>query len=46
MDENRIEGIARNLGRKAKEAWGNATGNARTQAEGAINQAAGAVQDL
>ena len=46
MDENRIEGTARNLGGKAHEAWGNATGNARTQAEGAINQAAGAAQDL
>jgi uncharacterized protein YjbJ (UPF0337 family) len=46
MDENRIEGTARNLGGKAQETWGNATGNARTRAEGAINQAAGSAQDL
>jgi uncharacterized protein YjbJ (UPF0337 family) len=46
MDENRLEDTARNLAGKAYEAWGNATGNARTQAKGAINQAAGAVQDL
>ena len=46
MDENRIEGTARNIGGKAQEAWGNATGNARTRAEGAINQAAGSAQDL
>jgi uncharacterized protein YjbJ (UPF0337 family) len=46
VDENRFEGTARNLGGKAQEAWGNATGNARTQVEGAINQAAGTAQDL
>jgi uncharacterized protein YjbJ (UPF0337 family) len=45
VDENHVEGTARNLGGKAQEAWGNVTGNARTQA-GAINQAAGAAQDL
>ncbi len=46
MDENRVKGTARNLGGKAEEAWGNVTGDARTQAEGAINQAAGAAQDV
>jgi uncharacterized protein YjbJ (UPF0337 family) len=46
VDENRIEGTARDIGGKAQEAWGNATGNARTRVEGAINQAAGSAQDL
>ena len=46
MDENRMKGTARNLGGKAEEAWGNVTGDTRTQAEGAINQAVGAAQDL
>jgi len=46
LDENRVKGTARNLGGKAEEAWGNVTGDARTQAEGAINQAAGAAQDF
>jgi uncharacterized protein YjbJ (UPF0337 family) len=44
VDENRVKGTARNLGGKVEEAWGNVTGDARTQAEG--NQAAGAAQDL
>jgi uncharacterized protein YjbJ (UPF0337 family) len=46
MDENRIEGTARNLGGKAQEGFGKGTGNARAQAEGIGNQAAGAAQDL
>jgi uncharacterized protein YjbJ (UPF0337 family) len=46
MDENRVEGTARNLGGKAQEDFGEVTGNARTQAEGLANQAAGAAQDL
>ena len=46
MDENRVKGTARNLGGKAEETWGNVTGDARTQGEGVINQAAGAAQDL
>jgi len=46
MDENRIEGTARNLGGKAQEGLGKVTGNARAQAEGLANQAAGAAQDL
>ena len=39
MDENRVEGTARNLGGKVQEGFGKVTGNARTQA-------AGAAQDL
>jgi uncharacterized protein YjbJ (UPF0337 family) len=46
MDENRVEGTARNLGGKVQEGVGKVTGNARTQAEGIANQAAGAAQDL
>jgi uncharacterized protein YjbJ (UPF0337 family) len=46
MDENRVEGTARNLGGKAQESFGKVAGNARTQAEGVVNQAAGAAQDL
>jgi uncharacterized protein YjbJ (UPF0337 family) len=46
MDENRIEGTARNLSGKAQEGLGKVTGNAQAQAEGLANQAAGAAQDL
>ncbi len=46
MDENRIEGTARNLGGKAQEGFGRATGDARTQAAGMANQVRGAGQDL
>jgi uncharacterized protein YjbJ (UPF0337 family) len=46
MDENRVEGTARNLGGKAQEGFGKVTGNARAQAEGVVNQAVGATQDL
>jgi uncharacterized protein YjbJ (UPF0337 family) len=46
MDENRVEGTARNLGGKVQEGFGKVTGDARTQAEGLANQAAGAAQDL
>ena len=46
MDENRIEGTARNLGGKAEEAFGKVTGDARKRTDGLVNQAAGAAQDL
>jgi uncharacterized protein YjbJ (UPF0337 family) len=46
MDENRIEGTARNFGGKVQEGFGRITGDAKNQAEGALNQAAGAAQDL
>jgi uncharacterized protein YjbJ (UPF0337 family) len=46
MDQNRVEGTARNLGGKVQERFGKVTGNARTQAEGLANQVAGAAQDL
>lgn len=46
MDENRVEGTARDLGGKVQEGVGRFTGNSETQAEGVINQAAGRAQDL
>ena len=46
MDENRIEGTARNLSGKAQEAFGKVTGDARKRTDGLVNQAAGAAQDL
>jgi uncharacterized protein YjbJ (UPF0337 family) len=46
MDENRIEGTARNLGGKAQESFGRVTGDTKTKTEGMMNQAAGAAQDL
>jgi uncharacterized protein YjbJ (UPF0337 family) len=46
MDENRVEGTARNVGGRIQEGFGKVTGNARTQAEGVANQVAGAAQDL
>ncbi|HEV2715695.1 MAG TPA: CsbD family protein [Terriglobales bacterium] len=46
MDENRLEGTARNLGGKIQEGLGRATGDTKTKAEGVMNQAAGTAQDL
>lgn len=46
MDENRAEGTIRNIGGKVQEGLGRATGDAKTQAQGVINQASGAAQDL
>jgi uncharacterized protein YjbJ (UPF0337 family) len=45
MDENRIEGAARNLGGKIQNAVGAVTGDAATQARGQANRAAGAAQN-
>jgi uncharacterized protein YjbJ (UPF0337 family) len=46
MDENRLEGTARNLGGKVQEGVGRATGDAKIQAEGFANQVGGRAQDL
>ena len=46
MDENRLEGTARNLGGKVQEGFGRVTGDAKTQAEGVANQVRGTAQDL
>jgi uncharacterized protein YjbJ (UPF0337 family) len=45
MNEDRIAGTARNMGGKVQEGFGHVTG-ATSQADGLINQAAGAAQDL
>ncbi len=46
MNEDRVTGTVRNLGGKAQEGLGRLTGDTRTQAEGVVNQAVGAAQDL
>jgi uncharacterized protein YjbJ (UPF0337 family) len=46
MNEDRIAGTARNMGGKVQEGFGRVTGDAKSQAEGLVNQAAGAAQDL
>jgi uncharacterized protein YjbJ (UPF0337 family) len=46
MNEDRVAGTARNLGGKVQEGFGRVTGDAKTQAEGVLNQATGAAQDL
>ena len=46
MNEDRVIGTPRNLGGKAQEGFGSVTGDTRVQAEGIINQAAGAAQDI
>jgi uncharacterized protein YjbJ (UPF0337 family) len=46
MNEDRIAGTARNVGGKVQEGFGRVTGDAKSQADGLINQAAGAAQDF
>jgi uncharacterized protein YjbJ (UPF0337 family) len=46
MDENRLEGTARNVGGKVQEGVSRAAGDVKTKTEGVMNQAAGAAQDL
>ncbi len=46
MDENRVEGTAKNIGGKVQEGFGRVTGDTKSQVEGIANQAAGATQDL
>ena len=45
MDENRIEGTAREFGGKVQDAVGAITGDAATQARGQVNRVAGRAQD-
>jgi uncharacterized protein YjbJ (UPF0337 family) len=45
VDENRIEGTARNIGGKIQDAVGAVTGDKETQADGQMNRAAGSAQD-
>ena len=44
MDENRFEGVARNIGGKVESAAGNLTGDQKLQAEGAADKVAGKAQ--
>jgi uncharacterized protein YjbJ (UPF0337 family) len=46
MDENRLTGTARNVGGKVQEAAGKITGDAKLQAQGVVNQAAGDIEEL
>jgi len=46
MNEDRIAGTTRNLGGKVQEGFGRVTGDTKIQAEGLVNQATGAAQDL
>jgi uncharacterized protein YjbJ (UPF0337 family) len=46
MNEDRMTGTAKNLGGKVQEGFGKVTGDKKTEADGLLNQAEGAVQDL
>jgi uncharacterized protein YjbJ (UPF0337 family) len=46
MDQNRVTGMAKNMGGKVQEGFGQLIGDAKTQAEGLANQVKGAAQDL
>lgn len=45
IDDDRIEGSARNLGGKMKEGLGNLTGDAKLQREGEADQIKGKAQN-
>lgn len=45
IDNDRIEGSAKTLGGKVKEAFGKLTGDSKTQAEGKADQVEGKVQN-
>lgn len=44
MDENRLEGAARDIGGNIKSAAGDLTGDAKLQAEGTVDQVVGTAQ--
>ena len=44
-DNDRVEGAAKNMGGKIKEAAGNVTGDEKLKAEGKADQVAGKVQN-
>jgi uncharacterized protein YjbJ (UPF0337 family) len=46
MNSDRIEGAAKNMGGRVEEGLGRATGDIKSQVEGAVKQAAGTAQDL
>jgi uncharacterized protein YjbJ (UPF0337 family) len=45
VDDNRVEGSAKNIGGKIKEGFGKLTGDSKTQAEGKADQVEGKVQN-
>jgi len=45
VDKDRVEGSGKNLTGKVKEAFGKATGDSKTEAEGKGDQAEGKVQN-
>lgn len=45
VDENRIEGAARNFAGKVEDVVGQVTGDSKTQAEGKADQVSGQVQN-
>lgn len=45
MDSDRVEGPLKEAGGKVKEAWGDATDNPETEAEGQEDQAEGKMQN-
>ena len=45
MDEDRVEGAARNVGGKIKEGIGRAVGDKKLETDGKTDQAAGKVQN-
>jgi uncharacterized protein YjbJ (UPF0337 family) len=45
MDKDRVKGSATNMGGKAKEMAGKATGDQKLKGEGAMDQAKGKVQN-
>ena len=46
MNEDRLAGTAKNLGGQMESGFGRATGDVRTQAQGAAKQAEGTLQDI
>jgi uncharacterized protein YjbJ (UPF0337 family) len=46
MDENRVSGTAKSVGGKIQETVGKVTGDAKLEARGNVNQAAGDLEDL
>jgi uncharacterized protein YjbJ (UPF0337 family) len=45
VDKNRVEGAAKNMGGKIKEAAGKLTGDEKLKADGRMDQAEGKVQN-
>ena len=46
MNEDRLAGTAKNIGGQMESGFGRATGDVRTQAQGAAKQAEGTLQDI